>query len=281
METPGIGARSTTSSKGPLEQLMLTNNVVDHMWYSTVLPTAGRGGAPADPSLLNVQGRDGTILSAITIRNNTVFMLSSAMGLKNGGLTPSDGKGISIQGDGPTYNHRSLLGQPWTSTWMLPGEHLSIFDPATTNAVPWQPVGTNGAVNSASAVWFRATLTTPDVGGVPRSPAQLAYALNLTTMWKGTAYCNGFLLGRYWMVAGKCQGTCAPPVKEGRCYMHWKNCNQPTQTLYHVPNSVLNANGMNLIVLFEEVGEAPNGAPNQQERQLNGVKLVVLTHHPE
>ena len=24
---------------------------------STVLPTAGRGGAPADPSLLNVQGR--------------------------------------------------------------------------------------------------------------------------------------------------------------------------------------------------------------------------------
>ena len=248
---------------------------------STVLPTAGRGGAPADPSLLNVQGRDGTILSAITIRNNTVFMLSSAMGLKNGGLTPNDGKGISIQGDGPTYNHRSLLGQPWTSTWMLPGEHLSIFDPATTNAVPWTAVGTHVAVNSASAVWFRATLDTPDVGVVPRSPAQLAYALNLTTMWKGTAYCNGFLLGRYWMVAGKCQGTCAPPVKEGHCYMHWKNCNQPTQTLYHVPNSVLNVNGKNLIVLFEEAGEAPNGAPNQEERQLNGVKLVVLTHHPE
>jgi hypothetical protein len=47
--------------------------------------------------------------------------------------------------------------------------------------------------------------------------------------------------------------------------------------LYHVPNSVLNVNGKNLIVLFEEAGEAPNG----EERQLNGVKLVVLTHHPE
>ncbi len=88
---------------------------MDHLWYSIAL-SGGRGDVPVDPSLLSVKGRDATQLSAITIHNNTIYMLSSAMGMKNGGLTPTDGKGISIQGDGPTYNQHTLLDQPWTST---------------------------------------------------------------------------------------------------------------------------------------------------------------------
>ena len=182
-----------------------------------------------------------------------------------------------MQGDGPTYNQHTLLDQPWTSSWMISGENLSIFNPVTTNAVKWKTVATNVAVKKASVVWFRAILDTPNVDGVLHSTTDVAYALNLTTMWKGTAYCNGFLLGRYWMVAGVCKGTCAPPIKNGHCYMHWKNCNQPTQTLYHVPTSVLNTNGKNLIVLFEEVNAAPSGASNQKERDVEGVELVVLT----
>ena len=41
------------------------------------------------------------------------------------------------------------------------------------------------------------------------------FALN-----KGVAYVNGFNIGRYWLTPGQCSGACAPPVKNGHCYMH-------------------------------------------------------------
>jgi len=81
-----------------------------------------------------------------------------------------------------------------------------------------------------------------------------SYALDLSTMWKGQAWVNGFNIGRYWMTPGQCQGACAPPIKSGHCYMHWKGCGKPTQTMYHVPTSILKQTG-NLVVLFEETGE--------------------------
>ena len=92
-------------------------------------------------------------------------------------------------------------------------------------------------------------------------------------MNKGVAYVNGFDIGRYWLEAGTCSGTCAPPVKAGHCYMHWKGCGKPTQTLYHVPNEVLKPKG-NLVVLFEET------ANSVQARDLSGVRLRALHEHP-
>jgi hypothetical protein len=287
LEKPSVGARTmTSSSNGPLEQLNLTNNIVDHMWYSTFIP---KDETIVDKSLLNIQGRDGTELSSIVIINNTIHVLSSAMGLKNGGETPHDGKGISLENGGPTYNHHSLMNQSWISTWMIPGEHLQIFDPSTTHLVHWESTSKNNNVSKSSAIWFRGMLNTPLTTInthqldpiVSSSPPQIAYALNLTCMWKGTAYVNGFLLGRYWMVGGTCKGECAPPIKDGHCYMHWKDCGKPTQTLYHIPTSILKNDGTkNLVVLFEEVDVPPIGAPNQNERDVNSVDIVMLTGHP-
>ena len=106
-----------------------------------------------------------------------------------------------------------------------------------------------------------------------RYPTQTSFALDLSTMNKGVAYVNGFDIGRYWLEAGTCSGTCAPPVKSGHCYMHWKGCGKPTQTLYHVPNEVLKPKG-NLVVLFEET------ANSVQARDLSGVRLRALHEHP-
>ena len=142
--------------------------------------------------------------------------------------------------------------------------------------------------------WFRSWLPRPTVAaGAP----QTSFALNLSTMNKvceysslppclpralahagarmtqGVAYVNGFNLGRYWLRRGECKGACAPPVKHGHCYMRWKACGRPTQTLYHVPTEVL-APVRNLVVLFEEtVGTAT-------PRDLAGVSLVALHEHP-
>lgn len=72
-------------------------------------------------------------------------------------------------------------------------------------------------------------------------------------MWKGQAWVNGFNIGRYFLTPGQCSGACAPPIKSGHCYMHWKDCGKPTQTMYHVPTSILKQTG-NLVTLFEETG---------------------------
>lgn len=91
-------------------------------------------------------------------------------------------------------------------------------------------------------------------------------------MSKGIAYVNGFNLGRYWSKPGICSGPCAPPVKNGHCYMHWKGCGKPTQSEYHIPSDVLKPVG-NLIVLFEEA------APGSLSRDPSSVRLLALQAH--
>jgi hypothetical protein len=56
------------------------------------------------------------------------------------------------------------------------------------------------------------------------------------------------------------------------CYIHWKDCDSPTQTLYLVPTSVLKPTG-NEVVIFEETA-------NIQTRSLDSVALVALHEHP-
>lgn len=91
-------------------------------------------------------------------------------------------------------------------------------------------------------------------------------------MNKGVAFVNGFELGRYWLKNGTCSGECAPPIKNGHCYMHWSGCDEPTQTLYHIPLPVLKPAG-NLVVLFEETASV---AP----RDVQKVQLLELQNHP-
>ena len=133
----------------------------------------------------------------------------------------------------------------------------------------WQPA-TEQLEASATLAWFKASFDLPSWSA---TETQTAIALDLSTMNKGVAYVNGFNIGRYWLKPGKCTGACAPPIKSGHCYMHWKGCDKPTQTLYHVPNEVLKPKD-NLVVLFEET------ANSVQPRALAGVQLRALHEHP-
>ena len=109
-------------------------------------------------------------------------------------------------------------------------------------------------------LWFRSHLKAPRYvwsAYAEQNGTYQQYALDLSSMRKGVAWVNGFELGRYWLVGGRCSDSCAPPRKreEGACRMSWdfRACQLglPTQSLYHVPRSVLRAEG-NLVVLFEE-----------------------------
>ena len=131
-------------------------------------------------------------------------------------------------------------------------------------------------------MWFRgeadmptgATTVVPAPGVA--QPNNTAFALDLASMNKGVAYVNGFNIGRYSVEPGEgdCSGeSCAPPHHGSHCYMHYKDCGKPTQTLYHIPFSVLRPHG-NVIVLFEETAQF-------QSRDLAAVAIVALHGHPK
>jgi len=200
-------------------------------------------------------------------------VLAVAMGVSNGGVGPGSTKGLSsVAVNGVTlFSGGDSAGDArvWRHGWSMVGEARRIFAPESTGAVPWAAL--SGAADDLFHVWFRSWHDLP-----PTAPnaSQTSFALDLSTMNKGVAYVNGFNLGRYWLTPGKCNGKCAPPIKSGHCYMHWKDCDQPTQTLYHVPTSLL-APTRNLVVLFEET------ANSVQPRALSGVRLRALHDHPE
>jgi hypothetical protein len=225
-------------------------------------------------------------------RTASLQILSTAMGLSNGGVGPTSRKGLFASG--PLAGSSRVLvngvdvttDRAWEHRWMLKGEHLRVFTEEGGSSVPWRPAA--AIPGTATLVWFKATFDLPAAVAAPvggsvtshnssQSPAQLSYALHLVGMTKGVAYVNGFELGRYWLRAGQCTGKCAPPVKNGHCYMHWKGCGEPTQSLYHVPTPVLKPTG-NLVVLFEETASVEG---NQPRRNLEGVKLLALTAHPQ
>eukprot|EP00050_Salpingoeca_kvevrii_P009598 m.3803 g.3803 ORF g.3803 m.3803 type:complete len:916 (+) comp2353_c0_seq2:127-2874(+) len=273
---PFGGGTQRQTLLAPHEQLSLTNNTFDYLWYSTPLNGLDVGDAP--PTVHATTGA-GTVLYPLVNQSEPtaaqrLYILSCAMGMTNSGVSPHDGKGITgkVSVNGQDWTHRA-----WTHAWMLVGEAAQIFDEKHHDAVAWQ-AATTPAAHVAPVSWFSAFIDAPvqfagiKATGQGKDPSQLAFALNLAGMWKGQAYVNGFHLGRYWLAPGKCSGSCAPPIKNGHCYMHWRNCDAPTQTLYHIPTSVLRP-AHNYIVLFEESGNTP-------QRDLASVSIVALANHP-
>jgi hypothetical protein len=286
-DSGGAGCNRTAVATGsPIEMLSLTEDDTDYCWYTT--------NVSADilhrhsPPQVEVKGIDGTIVYAFldgspataaaeksTVPNTSsteLQILAAAMGIPNGGDTPQTSKGLaSVRVNGvELVSGADELQRTWRHSWMMRGETLRLFSAEGTQSVPWRVLPATGAVGDIPHVWFRAYIDLPRASA---GASQTSYALNLTTMNKGVAYVNGFNLGRYWLVKGQCKGACAPPVKDGHCYMHWKGCDRPTQTLYHIPNELLQPKA-NLVVLFEET------ANSVQRRDLRRVEIVSLHQHP-
>eukprot|EP01059_Diplonema_ambulator_P004834 TRINITY_DN14576_c0_g1_i1.p1 TRINITY_DN14576_c0_g1~~TRINITY_DN14576_c0_g1_i1.p1 ORF type:complete len:201 (+),score=35.20 TRINITY_DN14576_c0_g1_i1:568-1170(+) len=161
-------------------------------------------------------------------------ILSCAMGMDNVGVSPTQTKGVgSVKVANITYNGA------WVMSSVLEGEEKRVFNTTTAPGVAWK----TWTGKPTPYTWYQANLTAYE---------GQSYALELSTMWKGVAFVNGFNIGRYWMAPGVCSGACAPPIKNGHCYMQWDDCGKPTQTLYHVPSSVVSTTGPNLVTLFEE-----------------------------
>jgi hypothetical protein len=288
VEEVGYGNRSAAPASGaaPLEQLALTLNQVDYMWYSLSAgsngslpvqnasslqvhtcggeyvyvfadgaamprhPSAPQSGARRTMHTFLLHSHAAAAAAAAAGSVTRIDILVSAMGLSTS-PTPTSCKGVQRVVSGST----DLTHLGWVSKWVFAGEAAQVYTPEGAAKAAWQPVGPDGGTVVTS--WFKTTFDLPDPPSPPTgNPPQLAYALDLLGATKGVVWVNGVNLGRYNLELGVCSGPCAPPIHGGMCYIFWNNCGQPTQRYYHVPTSILNPTG-NLVVLFEETATVP------------------------
>lgn len=258
-----VDDRSFTAN-GLLEQVNVTRDTSDYLWYSTFVNVAQAQSSPlvvmsAGHTLhVFVNGKyvgtsyggynspkitySGTV--SLWAGSNKISILSVAVGLPNvGNHYETWNTGVL----GPvTLGGKDISHQQWTYRVGLKGESMSLHSVSGSSSVEW-----GAAVPKQNLVWYKAFFNAP-AGNDP-------VALDMGSMGKGEIWVNGHSVGRYWpayKASGNCGGcSYAGTFTEKKC---GKNCGEASQRWYHVPRSWLNPTG-NLLVVFEEWGGDPKG----------------------
>lgn len=290
---------STFTAFGLLEQINVTRDASDYLWYTTSVDIGSsesslRGGE--QPTLV-VQSTGHALHvfingqlsgSAFGTREkkkfiytgkvnlnagrNTIALLSIAVGLPNIGRH-FERWNTGILGPvallGLDQGKLDLSWAKWTYQIGLKGEIMNLVSPNGDSSVDWMQ-GSLIAQKQQPLTWHKAVFDAPD-GDEP-------LALDMGSMGKGQVWINGQSIGRYWIAyaTGNCNdcsyaGTFRPP----QCQL---GCSQPTQRWYHVPRAWLKPTN-NLLMLFEELGGDPTKI-TLVKRVVSNVCADVEEHHP-
>ncbi|XP_011083163.1 beta-galactosidase 3 [Sesamum indicum] len=290
---------STFSTLGLLEQINVTRDSSDYLWYTTsvdISPSESflRGGEL--PTLIvqssghalhvfvngelsgsafgTMEKRRFTFTGKVNLRSgsNKISLLSVAVGLPYiGGHFETWNTGIlgPVALRGLDQGKWDLSWAKWTYQVGLKGEAMNLVSPSSVSSVDWTK-GSLVAQKQQPLAWHKAYFSAPD-GDEP-------LALDMSSMGKGQLWVNGQSLGRYWTAyaAGDCSGCSYTGIfKPQKCQV---GCGQPTQRWYHLPRSWLKPT-QNLLVLFEEIG----GDPTRiilVKRSVTSVCADVAEYHP-
>ncbi|MFS7991297.1 putative beta-galactosidase [Helianthus anomalus] len=277
-EAPSSDDSDTFSMSGLYEQLNVTRDASDYLWYLTEIDIS-----PNEEFLKNGQFPELTVMSAghalhVFINNqlagtvwgslkntkitfsqnvklragvNKISMLSVSVGLANVG-THFENYNIGILGPitlkGLNDGTRDLTKQQWSYKVGLKGERLSLHTLDGSSSVEW--LQGSFVAQKQPLTWYKTTFNAPK-GDAP-------LALDMNGMGKGQIWVNGEGVGRYWP-ANKAHGNCdkcsyAGIYNENKCNQY---CGEPSQRWYHVPRSWLRPTG-NFLVIFEEWGGNPD-----------------------
>ncbi|KAL5858282.1 hypothetical protein ACOSQ3_005740 [Xanthoceras sorbifolium] len=269
---------STITVSGLLEQLNITRDTSDYLWYSTSVNISSsetflNGGqhptltAQSRGHAMHVfvnghftgsasgtrQCRRFTFTGNVKLDAgiNRISLLSITAGLTNlGAHFESYETGVL----GPVVLHgldegkRDLSWKKWSYKSGLKGETINSDSRNGIPVVDWRPLSL-AEQKQQLLTWYKAKFDAPE-GDEP-------LALDMGSMTKGQVWINGQSIGRYWTATanGNCSlcsysGTYRPT----RCQ---SGCDQPTQQWYHVPRSWLEPKENSLIV-FEEIGGDPS-----------------------
>ncbi|KAJ7979355.1 Beta-galactosidase [Quillaja saponaria] len=278
-ETASSNGDDSTTADRLLEQVNVTRDSTDYLWYMTdvkIDPDEGflkNGQSPlltifsAGHALhVFVNGQlSGTVYGSLenpkltfsnnvklTVGINKISLLSVAVGLPNVGVhfeTWNSGVLGPVTLKGLNEGTRDLSWQKWSYKIGLKGEALSLHTLSGSTSVEW--VEGSLLPKKQPLTWYKTTFNAP-AGNEP-------LALDMSSMGKGQMWINGQSIGRHWpgyIAHGVC-GDCnyAGTYDDKKCHT---NCGQPSQRWYHVPRSWLRPSG-NLLVVFEELGGDSTG----------------------
>ncbi|XP_057787658.1 beta-galactosidase-like [Salvia miltiorrhiza] len=276
-ETPSADDSDTLTMSGLLEQVNVTRDSSDYLWYLTDVNIASNEGflKTGEWPLLTVLsaghalhvfingklagttygGLDNPKLTYSGKVNlwagvNKISLLSVSVGLPNVGVHYerwNEGVLGPVTLKGLNAGTRDLTKQKWSYKTGLRGESLSLATLTGSSSVEW--VQGSLLAQKQPLTWYKTTFEAP-AGKDP-------LGLDMMSMSKGEVWINGQSIGRHWpayIAKGSC-GNCnyAGTFSEKKCQ---RNCNQPSQRWYHVPRSWLKPSG-NLLVVFEEWGGDP------------------------
>ncbi|GMH13724.1 hypothetical protein Nepgr_015565 [Nepenthes gracilis] len=278
-ETPSADEDSSFWAIGLYEQLNVTRDTSDYLWYMTdvnidanegflkkggylllTVMSAGHAlhvfvnglqagiiyGSLGNPKLTfqdNVRLRPGI---------NKISLLSVAVGLANVGMhfeMWNQGVLGPVTLQGLAEGTRDLTWQKWSYKIGMKGENLGLNTVTGSSSVEW--VEGSLMAQKQPLIWYKTTFNAPE-GDDP-------LALDMNSMGKGQVWINGQSIGRHWP-AYKATGDCgqcnyAGYFNETKCL---SNCGQASQRWYHIPSSWLQPSD-NFLVVFEEWGGDPTG----------------------
>ncbi|KAJ0591245.1 putative beta-galactosidase [Helianthus annuus] len=269
-DVASVDSDSRMAVSGLLDQLSVTRDASDYLWYSTgvVINPSELHGVPS----LTVESEGHALhvfvngkLAGSAFGNgenkkikftgnanlqagmNKIQLLSVTVGLQNNGPRFELSKTGVL---GPVVLHgvgrgsRDITHQKWSYQVGLKGESKNLASPTGVSSVDWIESSLLGLTNRP-LTWYKAYFNAPE-GVEP-------LAIDMKSMGKGQVWINGESIGRYWTVHAK--GSCtdcnyAGTFRPAKCQ---SQCGRPTQRWYHVPRSWLKPT-QNLIVVFEEIG---------------------------
>lgn len=298
-ETASYDDNDAVTMNGLLEQINVTRDASDYLWYMTnVRIDSGEGfiktGQFPILTVLSaghalhvfINGQlSGTVYGGLenpkltfsdkvklNVGINKISLLSVSVGLPNVGLhfeTWNAGVLGPVTLKGLNEGTRDLSSQKWSYKIGLKGEALDIHSTSGSSSVEW--VEGSSVAQKQPLTWYKASFNAPE-GNDP-------LALDMSSMGKGQIWINGESIGRHWpayTARGSC-GECsyAGIYTEKKCQ---SNCGEASQRWYHVPRSWLKPSG-NSLVVFEELG----GDPTQislVKRTIGSVCADIFEDHP-
>ncbi|GMH04075.1 hypothetical protein Nepgr_005914 [Nepenthes gracilis] len=277
-ETPSADSDTLFSATGLYEQLNVTRDTSDYLWYMTDVTIGANEGflKNGEYPVLTVMSaghalhvfingqQAGTVYGSLANPKltfsenvrlgpgiNKISLLSVAVGLANVGThfeTWNQGVLGPVTLKGLNEGTRDLTWQKWSYKVGMKGENLGLDTVSGSTSVEWMEGSLT--VQQQPLTWYKTSFNSP-AGNDP-------LALDMNSMGKGQVWVNGQSIGRHWP-AYKASGSCgqcdyAGFFNENKCL---SNCGQASQRWYHVPRSWLQPSG-NLLVIFEEWGGDPS-----------------------
>ncbi|KAL2644811.1 hypothetical protein R1flu_012398 [Riccia fluitans] len=275
-EPIGIRGNGTRTESSLLEQIKVTGDTTDYLWYTTRFEVSEKDAeelhrkngeaflvleAVRDALHIFVNGKSVGSASgswfrvnqSITLEEGTnkIALLCMTVGIQNyGAFLEKDGAGIKgkVEVRGLSSGPLDLSHSEWVYQVGLKGEELGFFTDSGSQSDSWVPATTLPL--EKPLIWYKSTFSAPD--------GQDPVALDLASMGKGQIWVNGIHLGRYWTLSAPKQGCNGcdyrGPYFSEKCVT---GCGEPTQRWYHIPREWLKEDA-NLLVLFEEVGGDPS-----------------------